>query len=198
MCSSDLQKIPLPRRANQWPLFARLAPTRGALRDRHECWARDAMGVLMSPDERRRCDRRNRVVLVPRRWDQVSQDDDVGPLGATRRDLRNDGGNKARSPGRARISRKTIARGMPNCFGEPAVTNACAYYQCTRGCGCAVHPAFPAPSLLEEGQQRCKARANSRRGNAQPCFSFVIASEAKQSMAQQAEIWIASSLRSSQ
>src|SRR5690348_8771729 len=34
---------------------------------------------------------------------------------------------------------------MPDCFGKPAVTNACAYYQCTRGCGCAKHPAFPAP-----------------------------------------------------
>jgi len=38
---------------------------------------------------------------------------------------------------------------MPDCFGKPAVTNACAFYQCTRGCGCAKHPAFPAPSLFE-------------------------------------------------
>jgi hypothetical protein len=65
------QKFRLRRRANQWPLFARLAPTRGALRDRHECWARDAMGALASPDERHRCARRNRVVLIPRRWNQV-------------------------------------------------------------------------------------------------------------------------------
>ena len=38
---------------------------------------------------------------------------------------------------------------MPDCFGKPAVTNACAFYQYTRGCGCAKHPAFPAPSLFE-------------------------------------------------
>src|SRR6185437_9689548 len=38
---------------------------------------------------------------------------------------------------------------MPECFGKPAVTNACAFYQCMRGCGCAKHPAFPAPSLFE-------------------------------------------------
>ena len=38
-----LQKIRLRRRANQWPSFARSAPTRGALRDRHECRERDAM-----------------------------------------------------------------------------------------------------------------------------------------------------------
>jgi hypothetical protein len=29
-----------------------------------------------------------------------------------------DGGKKARSPGRARISRQTIAQGRPECFGS--------------------------------------------------------------------------------
>jgi hypothetical protein len=43
---------------------------------------------------------------------------------------------------------KPIAQGMPECFGEPVVTNACAFYQRTRGCGCAKHPAFPAPSIV--------------------------------------------------
>jgi hypothetical protein len=38
----------LRRRANQWFLFARLAPTRGAFRDRHERWVRDAVDVLAS------------------------------------------------------------------------------------------------------------------------------------------------------
>jgi hypothetical protein len=46
---------------------------------------------------------------------------------------------------------------MPDCFGKPAVTNACAFYQCTRGCGCAKHPAFPAPSVSRATR---KARAN--------------------------------------
>ena len=40
--------IPEP---NQWPFFARPAPIRGALRDRHGCWVRDAMDALASPDE---------------------------------------------------------------------------------------------------------------------------------------------------
>src|SRR5579864_9451336 len=35
---------------------------------------------------------------------------------------------------------------MPECFGEPVVTNSCAFHLCARGCGCVVHPAFPAPS----------------------------------------------------
>jgi hypothetical protein len=45
--------------------------TRGALRDRHERWARDAMDTLAAPDERGQSGRRSRVVLIPRRWDQV-------------------------------------------------------------------------------------------------------------------------------
>src|ERR1700733_2967312 len=41
---------------------------------------------------------------------------------------RNDGGKRARSPGRARISRKTIAQGRPDDCGVPVVANACAFY----------------------------------------------------------------------
>ena len=44
---------------------------------------------------------------------------------------------------------KTIARGMPDVSGVTVVTNACAFYHCARGCGCAEHPAFPAPSVFE-------------------------------------------------
>jgi hypothetical protein len=50
--------------------------------------------------------RRSRVVLAPRPWRQV---------GAKYR--ADDGGKKRRSPGRARISRNTIARGKPGCPG---------------------------------------------------------------------------------
>jgi hypothetical protein len=35
---------------------------------------------------------------------------------------------KPGTPGRSRISRYPIAQGMPECFGEPVVTNACAFY----------------------------------------------------------------------
>ena len=47
--------------------------------------------------------RRNRVVLAPRRWRQVGDDASHHA---------DDGGKKARSPRRPRISRKTIAQGM--------------------------------------------------------------------------------------
>jgi hypothetical protein len=52
---------------------------------------RDAVDAVATQDERRWCGRRSRVVLTPRRWRQVS-----------RSNSRGDGGNKARSPGRAR------------------------------------------------------------------------------------------------
>src|SRR5689334_14928672 len=57
---------------------------------------------------------------------------------------------KPGTPGRARSSRKAIAQGVPDRFGEPVVTNACVphYPFCTQGCGCVERPAFPAPSVL--------------------------------------------------
>jgi hypothetical protein len=59
-----------------------------------------------------------------------------------------DGGKRARSPGRARISRKTIAWGMPDVSGASAVNTRVhtPTTKRTRGCGCIAHPAFPAPS----------------------------------------------------
>jgi hypothetical protein len=66
-------------------------PPRGALRDRHECWARDAMDAAALPDEARLRGRQRRVVLISRRWDQ-----------ALRHVPQGDGGYQARTPGRAR------------------------------------------------------------------------------------------------
>jgi hypothetical protein len=50
-----------------------------------------AVDVEALLDEQRGCGRRSRVVLMPRRWHQVGGSDSI-----------NDGGKKARSPGRAR------------------------------------------------------------------------------------------------
>jgi hypothetical protein len=89
-----------------------------------------------------------------------------------------DGGKKRRSPGRARISRKTIARGKPGCLGcTCSLTRVlfCATRR-TRDCGCIQRPAFPAPSRRREGQHRCTTRAKTCRGNESVCF-FVIASD---------------------
>ena len=64
-------------------------------------------------DERGRCGRRNRVVLISRRWDQPPGQEPGGTVA-----------KKPGTPGRARISRTTIAQGMPECFGVPVVTNS--------------------------------------------------------------------------
>src|ERR1700678_4337030 len=61
-----------------------------------------------------------------------------------------DGGNKARSPGRARSKPLKPLRGECRVIpAVPVVTNARAYYHYTRGYGCGGHPAFPAPSVFE-------------------------------------------------
>ena len=55
----------------------------------------------------------------------------------------------ARKPGHQGervISRRTIAQGRPDCFGEPVVTTLVRFFVCVRGCGCIGHPAFPVPS----------------------------------------------------
>jgi hypothetical protein len=74
---SILPVVPLCRtsfslrcRANQNDALACLAPIRGAARDRHGRWERDAMDAhrraQLLRDERRLCGRRNRVVLALR------------------------------------------------------------------------------------------------------------------------------------
>ena len=116
------------------------APARGAYRDRHGRWERDAMDAMAPQDERRQGGRRSRVVLTPRRWRQVSWSLP-----------RSDGGKRARSPGRARSKPLKPLRGECRMLsGASAVnTRAHTYYpQRARGCGCIGHPAFPAPSDL--------------------------------------------------
>src|SRR5258708_28192254 len=63
-----------------------------------------------------------------------------------------DGVKKRGHRGEREVSRKTIARGMPGRSGEPVVTISCAFFICTRGCGCIGHPAFPAPSVVKSGE----------------------------------------------
>jgi len=77
--------------------------------------------------------RRSRVVLVPRRWDQPPGQEP----GATE-------ANKPGTPGSARISRKTIAQGMPDVPAGPVVTAAC--FPCCRramGAACTRHSLRP-------------------------------------------------------
>ena len=61
-----------------------------------------------------------------------------------------DGGNQAWSPRRSRISRNTIAQGMPAVAVYPWLLTPVLSF-CTGGHGCNAHPAFPAPSFDFEG-----------------------------------------------
>src|ERR1700728_803497 len=64
---------------------------------------------------------------------------------------------------------------MPDVSGVTVVTNACAFYQCARGCGRAQRPAFPAPllgvarPLIEEGGTVMKNSREMRGENAKAC-----------------------------
>jgi hypothetical protein len=63
--------------------------------------------------------------------------------------MRGDGDNKVRSPGRSRISRKTIAQGRPVVRLVPVVLPRAFLLHADHGCE--RHPAFPAPSSSNEG-----------------------------------------------
>jgi hypothetical protein len=173
-------------------------PTRGALRDRHGCRARDAVDVIASSDVRWGHGRPSRVVPIPRRWGQALARISRGRWRLT-------------SPvrqGEHEAAVKTIAQGRPVVLAALSLL-ACA--KCTffarKARGCGQHPAFPAPSPVR-GRDACKTRTLSRRGNVETWFcgcltdefevastsALVIArSEAtKQSIAQLAGAWIAS------
>src|SRR5262244_24413 len=95
----------------------------------------------MSRGRRHPGGRRSRVVLVPRRWDQPPGQEPGGTEA-----------NKPGTPGSARISRKTIAQGMPDVLALPVVTAAC-FFCCRRamGAACTRHSLRP---LLSEGHEK--------------------------------------------
>jgi hypothetical protein len=85
-----------------------------------------------------------------------------------------DGGNQAWSPGRSRISRKTIAQGRPDDVAEPVVTAAC-FFVCRRAMGAA----STRPSLRPlDFRGRClqklgrKTRRENAGAHAQCCLTF--------------------------
>ena len=103
---------------------------------------------------------------------------------------------KARTPGRSRISRNTIAQGRPGRSGRTCGFELVCFLHCTRGRGCARHPAFPAPSVSRRAIT-LRNSGRSCRGNADVCPRHCERSEAIQT-APGVMVWIASSLRSSQ
>jgi hypothetical protein len=166
LCRVPFAKIfRFTRRANHLYKFAPSHPTRGAYRDRHGRgvrmrWTRQRFacdGIAgriersvsdhRHADERCCCGRQNRVVLTPRRWRQVLRSC-VGPTGLRQNISADDGGKRARSPGRARHKLlKPLRAGMPGDSGVLVVARVrSTNTKCTRDRGCNGHPAFPTPS----------------------------------------------------
>jgi hypothetical protein len=76
------------------------------------------------------------------------------------------GARKAASPGRARISRKTIARGKPGCLGCTCGSTrvlSCRYFPHT-GLRAQSAPGFPCALSSSEGQRDAKPRADRAAG----------------------------------
>ena len=91
-------------------------PTEGAHARSPRTLGQDAVDAWVSRGERRTCVRRSRVVLIPRRWDQVG-----GSIRQRRWLTSPDTGESAI------ISRRPIVQGMSECSGEPVVANSCAF-----------------------------------------------------------------------
>jgi hypothetical protein len=136
-------------------------PQRGAARDRHGRWERDAMDAH----------RRAQFICAT---SGVCADGEVVWF------WRSDAGAKSRgtcparrrwqpswSPGRSRISRKTIAQGRPDDPPVPVVLPRAFFLHADHGCG--GHPAFPAPSSVARAKRKQKLGRHLRRGNDEVC-----------------------------
>src|SRR5689334_8183556 len=81
---------------------------------------------------------------------------------------------KAVHRGEHEVSRKAIARGKPGCPGCTCQTRVHSTATLrTRRCGRSRRPAFPAPSLNEEGATRCKTQASPSRENEHTCLPVI-------------------------
>ena len=136
MSSPCRENITLPFFGKIWLSACIPLRLRGALRDRHERWRRDAVDASRAIDERVRYGRPSRVVPIPRRWNQALRDERKATVA-----------NKPGAPRRSRISRKAIAQGTP-VVSAALWFLACA--KCTFLCtqGSRVRPASGTPCAL--------------------------------------------------
>jgi hypothetical protein len=89
--------------------------------------------------------------------------------------LGGDGGKRAVRRGEHEVSRKATAQGRPGCSACTCMlVCASSVRNCTRDRGCSVHPVFPAPSILREGQRTMQNSGERCREKERP-YQFVIA-----------------------
>ena len=113
------------------------------------------MDAVVPQDVRCERVRSSRVVLIPRRWDQVSGDD---PLTT--------GASKPGTPGRARSSRSTIAQGVPDRSALPVVTMLVCFFQFANEAAGAASTRHSLRPLISRDTELQDPDAKSRRGNA--------------------------------
>jgi hypothetical protein len=116
--------------------------TGGAYRDRHGRWRQDAMDVSAS--------RRRRRGRMERKRTAKARGPGPPTLGSSLTAIIRQATEaiKPGTPGRARYTPLTPLRREGRTVSATCGDDSCAFYLCTRGCGCAKHPAFPAPSVL--------------------------------------------------
>jgi hypothetical protein len=137
------------------------ASIRGAFRHRHERGKRDAMDALVSRGERRESGRRNRVVLIPRRWGQVLGDNPRATVAI-----------KPGTPGRARISSKPLRREGRIASAEPVCSCALFDVHFARETAGAARTRSSLRPLFSEGHNRCITRAFRAAGMRRRAFTF--------------------------
>jgi hypothetical protein len=135
---------------------------RGAFRDRHKRWAGDAVDAAASAQLGLRPEKRRRTMLVRT---AKSCGPDTPTLVSSWWATADDGGKQARSPGSAKETVKTTARGMPGVSGVTVVTNARVYYTPRAAAGAlgARHSLRPLNERAEvDGKPRAFQAARSR------------------------------------
>jgi hypothetical protein len=80
------------------------------------------------------------------------------------------GARKAASPGRVRISRKTIARGKPGCLGCTCQTRVLSFATLAHGAAGASSARLSLRPLFGEGKRNYKTQVKSRRENESVCL----------------------------
>ena len=126
-----------------------IASARAAMRDVSRS-SRSGVRVAMGRSRRQ-------VIRHPaKRWRRPAKS--CGPGAATLASIhaalwwRGNGDNKGRSPGRARISRQTIARGKPGCLGCTCQTRVHSTLRSAHGAAGAVGARLSLRPPVEEGQ----------------------------------------------
>jgi hypothetical protein len=156
-------------------------PARGAYRDRHGRWAgmrwtrqllarngiagrvERLVSDIRHADERCFRGRQNRVVLTPRRWRQVCGMACRPNRARTSHLSADDGGKRARSPGRARHKPlKPLRAGMPGDSG--VLVYSCAFYQFKAHTRPRVQRAPGIPHALFRAKGPCTTRAHRAAG----------------------------------